>query len=475
MKEQSDQELERMLKSAFADFSDTPDAAVWENVQAAMPAGKKKRAAIWWWTSGMAAAIALAALIWWPAGEQGRYKLADAELNSPSQVQGSGQEQEEGLAENETQSSEVGEGQENLSTSPNNTIDEGSTEEGLADQTTIQNDQNSGNKNHQFNSGNKDLQFNTGQVNKNVDPILPQGNEDVATTNNSEKSSVQSEMGSQKKEDELIRMNTRDVALVLDREQELALYPPFPLDLMPTTSPEEKNSSGAERWALAGNFQSGSGLASNQPESFSQKSDDLYTNSGPDNFGTQEIADLNSDSQERAATADPVFSAGVTVNYQLSRRIGIESGLLHTTYASTLEGTSTLSHNEEEKVEHHFSDRYIGVPLTMNFRLVELKRFSLLSSTGGITEIRYRGVLTETVSVNGEEVSNTSSASSLQDWNLRMELGLGAAYRITRNFSLVLTGGSNFFLDQVLFNDPFPTGDQKLQPFVRTALRFNLN
>ena len=127
-------------------------------------------------------------------------------------------------------------------------------------------------------------------------------------------------------------------------------------------------------------------------------------------------------------------SFGLSVRKYLTQRLAIESGLIYTRLES--ESSGSKSHNQ--KLD------YIGIPVKLNYMLVDKRYFTLYMSGGGMAEKCISGKLNKR-ELSGKELSEDVSVKPLQ-WSLNG--ALGAQYNITPKMGIFVEPGVVYF-----FND----------------------
>ena len=100
------------------------------------------------------------------------------------------------------------------------------------------------------------------------------------------------------------------------------------------------------------------------------------------------------------------ISAGIGVSYYLNDRLALQSGLTYTLLRS--EGDfydDVIGNMVNWKQNLHF----IGIPLSLSYKIAEWNRFQFYASAGGMTEFNVAGKLKNTVVVEGMKVTETEN------------------------------------------------------------------
>jgi len=127
-------------------------------------------------------------------------------------------------------------------------------------------------------------------------------------------------------------------------------------------------------------------------------------------------------------------SFGLSVRKYLTQRLAIESGVVYT----RLESESSGSKSHRQMLD------YIGVPVKLNYMLVDKRYFTLYLSGGGMAEKCISGKLNK-IELSGKDISEDVSVKPLQ-WSLNG--ALGAQYNITPKMGIFAEPGVVYF-----FND----------------------
>ena len=106
----------------------------------------------------------------------------------------------------------------------------------------------------------------------------------------------------------------------------------------------------------------------------------------------QELLFLNSANFENSARKTNVkhktpVSLGMSVSYSLNNRFALVTGLNYSLLSSSWE-TSDAYHNKTSQKLH-----FIGIPLSLTYRIAEWKRFQVYAAAGVMTEVNVAGKL----------------------------------------------------------------------------------
>ncbi len=164
-----------------------------------------------------------------------------------------------------------------------------------------------------------------------------------------------------------------------------------------------------------------------------------YGNAGM--LNTRSVADNVSELEH-----DQPVSFGFTVSKTLIDRLSVETGLVYTYLFSKVKNTSVDFRNQETQ---HF--HYLGIPLNLNYNIVNIGKLGLFTSLGGLIEKDVYGKRQYQA-----QVTNESGSSVGEEWavkkisqnnpQLSVNAGVGAFYPIYGGFNLYgKIGGSYYF------------------------------
>ena len=160
---------------------------------------------------------------------------------------------------------------------------------------------------------------------------------------------------------------------------------------------------------------------------------------------------------------------GVSVNYDLTDRWGVESGLAYTILASDLRSGGTNDYYETKQKLH-----YLGIPLKTNFKIWSNKRFSVYAAAGGMMEIPVAGQSRTNYVNNGHVVGNDSEDVNPDKLQWSINANLGVQYNISNLLGIYLEPGVGYYFDDG--SDVLTIYKEKKCNFdFQLGVRFNLN
>lgn len=134
--------------------------------------------------------------------------------------------------------------------------------------------------------------------------------------------------------------------------------------------------------------------------------------------------------------------AGVTFTYNLTRRLGIESGLNYTILISDVrEGSGNKYYDGQQKLQ------YIGIPLNLKYNLLSWKRFDLYASAGVLAEKCVSAKLDKQLIFNHENRGSTSENLPEKPMQWSVNASVGVQCNIVNSMSIFAEPGISHYFD----------------------------
>lgn len=135
-------------------------------------------------------------------------------------------------------------------------------------------------------------------------------------------------------------------------------------------------------------------------------------------------------------------TVGVGVQYELTNRWAIESGVTYTYLNSTGKSEGMFAYKTSQELH------YVGVPLSASYKFVDTKRVELYARAGGAVERAVAAKRTQTISTTDENVGNsTTQKIDCQGVQLSATVAVGAELKITQRVGLYAEAGAGYFFD----------------------------
>jgi hypothetical protein len=160
-----------------------------------------------------------------------------------------------------------------------------------------------------------------------------------------------------------------------------------------------------------------------------------------------ELMSLNSPYFDRDAAKTNIhhntpITVGVGVSYLLSNRFSLQSGLNYTFLSSTWE-TNGYPFCRETKQKLHF----IGIPLSLSYRIAEWKGIQFYAAAGGMVEMNVAGKLKTKMFVSEGEGSVSTETEHVRMkpllWSVNARIG--ASYPLWRFLSIYAEAGAGYY------------------------------
>lgn len=135
-------------------------------------------------------------------------------------------------------------------------------------------------------------------------------------------------------------------------------------------------------------------------------------------------------------------TVGVGVQYELTDRWAIESGVNYTYLHSTGKSEGTFIYTTSQELH------YIGVPLSASYKFIDGNRFELYARAGGAVERAVAAKRMQTVGTTEENFNNsTTQKIECQGVQLSASVGVGAELKISQRVGIYAEAGAGYFFD----------------------------
>ncbi len=134
-------------------------------------------------------------------------------------------------------------------------------------------------------------------------------------------------------------------------------------------------------------------------------------------------------------------SVGLGVSYSLNDRFSLQSGLNYTFLSSEWE-TGAIYHGETKQKLH-----FIGIPLSLSYKIAEWKRIQFYAAVGGMTEVNVAGKLNAKIFVENNEIRHEKKHIRMKEWMWSVNAGAGASYPLLRFLSVYAEVGAGYYFD----------------------------
>lgn len=161
-----------------------------------------------------------------------------------------------------------------------------------------------------------------------------------------------------------------------------------------------------------------------------------------------ELTFLNSTSFDKQVAKTNIHhktpvTVGLGVSYYLNDRFSLQSGLNYTFMSSDWETNG--DYHRETKQKLHF----IGIPLSLSYKIAEWNRLQFYAAAGGMTEMNVAGKLVSETFVKKEAdpLSTERESIRMKEWMWSVNARVGVSYPLLRFISLYAEVGADYYFD----------------------------
>ncbi len=156
-----------------------------------------------------------------------------------------------------------------------------------------------------------------------------------------------------------------------------------------------------------------------------------------------DILILNRDTQPYTETRHNLpVRAGVMLGYDLTERLGIESGLIYTHLASRLKSGSQRYYYETRQSLH-----YLGIPVKLNYSLWQSRLLKIYVSGGGMAEWNVSGNASTEYTHDGKIISKENSRVRIDEPQWSVNASLGLQLNLSRRVGIFADPGISYHFD----------------------------
>lgn len=134
-------------------------------------------------------------------------------------------------------------------------------------------------------------------------------------------------------------------------------------------------------------------------------------------------------------------SVGLGAGYSLNDRFSLQSGLNYTFLSSEWE-TGAVYHGETKQKLH-----FIGIPLSLSYKIAEWKRVQFYAAAGAMTEVNVAGKLNTKIFVENDEIRHEKKHIRMKEWMWSVNARAGASYPLLRFLSVYAEVGAGYYFD----------------------------
>ena len=135
-------------------------------------------------------------------------------------------------------------------------------------------------------------------------------------------------------------------------------------------------------------------------------------------------------------------TVGVGVQYELTNRWALETGVTYTYLHSTGKSEGVFTYTTTQQLH------YVGVPLSASYKFIDANRFEMYARAGGAVERAVSAKRIQTIGTADEDLSNsTTQKIDRQGVQFSTSVAVGAELKLSRHIGLYAEAGAGYFFD----------------------------
>lgn len=135
-------------------------------------------------------------------------------------------------------------------------------------------------------------------------------------------------------------------------------------------------------------------------------------------------------------------TVGVGVQYELTNRWALETGITYTYLHSTGKSEGVFTYTTTQQLH------YVGVPLSASYKFIDANRFEMYARAGGAVERAVSAKRIQTVGTADENVgTSTTHKIDRQGVQLSTSVAVGAELKLNKHIGLYAEAGAGYFFN----------------------------
>lgn len=135
-------------------------------------------------------------------------------------------------------------------------------------------------------------------------------------------------------------------------------------------------------------------------------------------------------------------TVGVGVQYELTNRWALETGITYTYLHSTGKSEGVFTYTTTQQLH------YVGVPLSASYKFIDANRFEMYARAGGAVERAVSAKRIQTVGTADENVgTSTTQKIDRQGVQLSTSVAVGAELKLNKHIGLYAEAGAGYFFN----------------------------
>ncbi|WP_165156083.1 porin family protein [Parabacteroides sp. ZJ-118] len=135
------------------------------------------------------------------------------------------------------------------------------------------------------------------------------------------------------------------------------------------------------------------------------------------------------------------IGVGISISRYLNNRFSLQTGLTYS-YLRSEWSTNNTYHIENDQRLH-----FIGIPLSLTYKIAEWNRFMFYASAGGMTEVNVAGKRRMKLFSDEVEIARQSEPTRMKEWLWSVNARAGVSYPIIRFVSAFAEVGAGYYFD----------------------------
>jgi hypothetical protein len=131
----------------------------------------------------------------------------------------------------------------------------------------------------------------------------------------------------------------------------------------------------------------------------------------------------------------------LAVSRQLNDRFALQTGLSLTLLSSDWKTNGTFHSKTEQKLY------FLGLPLSVVYKIAEWNRFQFYTSAGVMAEINVNGKVKNTLFTDGIDLETESEKVRMKEWLWSVNYKAGVSYPVFHFVNIFAEGGVAYFFD----------------------------
>ncbi len=132
---------------------------------------------------------------------------------------------------------------------------------------------------------------------------------------------------------------------------------------------------------------------------------------------------------------------GISISRYLNNRFSLQTGLTYS-YLRSEWSTNNTYHIENDQRLH-----FIGIPLSLTYKIAEWNRFMFYASAGGMAEVNVAGKRRMKLFSDEVEIAKQSEHIRMKEWLWSVNARAGVSYPIIRFVSAFAEVGASYYFD----------------------------